>query len=185
MAGRKKLETKNKHILITIRNPEIYEEFKQTINAVYGTTYVHLGEELEAAMANHSMVLKKSIRPAKDTGKKNNFDAHLNDTVPQSKSKSKRANLQKALDTHSITNGMAIERTELINIISSAGYGSYYAAKEIAPMVTKEYNLDVLEEGMKRVYMPKLDRFESIPIGDMDKIDEFKRAVTYRHQLTD
>jgi len=169
------------NLCVKIEHPEVIKEFRNLVIQKHGQYIGYFGREVEAAMS-HWIEINADL-----LGKKNNSDKsdeHLpvidvietgsKDNKPRRKpkeSRSKRDTLQMTLKEN-IKSGDSVERSALIKLITSAGYGHRYAEKEIAPAIIKQYNLDVQEDGMVKVYLKNLDRYEWIAKEDKQLISK-------------
>lgn len=89
MVGRKKQSIKSSKVLITTRSPEIYEELRSILQTHYGTHYVHFSEEVDNAVKEHIVLLRKVFNKAKiknkqtlQTNKNAEFEGDQEDDCP-------------------------------------------------------------------------------------------------------
>jgi hypothetical protein len=136
----------------------------------------YFGDEIERALEHWIDINTSTISKKNNTENQNQNFAVKTSKSNTTKAPTKQEKLKTVLRDNDVIEGSSIERKKLIKIITSAGYGQGYAAKEIAPKIVESYNLDVLEDGMVRVYLRNLDRYEWIAKEDRQLINKSKTA---------
>lgn len=153
---------------VIIKDPDTYLKFKKMV-VEKNKTPMMFSVEVERAMYNYLIDWENYNNASEKNYRENEHLGHVFDG--HTERISKRERLQNELDKN-ISYGMSIDERRLIDMIASCGYGHTYAKKQVAPNVIKSYNLDVTKQGMEKVWLPHLERFEEFPTEIAEKYNK-------------